>query len=50
MKYLVIALLLYTPVPFTDFANSLQTLQDQYPKMKESYYRVIDRETKKNGI
>jgi soluble lytic murein transglycosylase-like protein len=47
MKYIIIALILYTPIPFTDYLNSLQTLQDQYPKMKESYYRVIDRETKK---
>lgn len=47
MKYLLIIIILYSPIPFTDFKNSLQTLQDQYPKMKESYYRVIDRETKK---
>jgi soluble lytic murein transglycosylase-like protein len=47
MKYLVIAFVLYSPIPFTDYLNSLQTLNDQYPKMKESYYRVIDQETKK---
>jgi soluble lytic murein transglycosylase-like protein len=47
MKYLAIAIILYSPIPFTDFLNSYQTLQDKYPKMKHSYFKVIDRETKK---
>ena len=51
MKFIIIALMLLSSICYHQYniptyQNSCLVLQDQYPKMKETYYLVIDRETK----
>ena len=51
MKFIIIALMFLSSICYHQYnmptyQNSCMVLQDKYPKMKRSWYCIIDRETK----